>query len=79
MVPTGWQIAAARALLRWSQSDLAAAAGLHRNAVQYWEQRDELPAAEPDAVSRMRIALHKSGVRFTQQPNTPITTRIGKL
>ena len=42
-VRSGRQIVAARALVGWSQSELAVAAGLHRNSVLYWEQRDVVP------------------------------------
>ena len=39
MLPKGAQIRAARALLGWSQRDLARAAAAHVNAVRYWEQQ----------------------------------------
>ena len=72
MIRTGRQISAARALLDWSQSDLASAAGLHRNAVYYWEQRDVVPAAEPVAIGQMRAAFLAQGLRFVEQPHVGV-------
>ena len=65
MITSGAQIRAGRALLRWSQSQLAQAAGIHRNAVFYWERKTAFPAGaqnrEPHAVQRMRFALEAAG------------------
>jgi transcriptional regulator with XRE-family HTH domain len=49
----GAQIRAARALLGWRRADLATAAGLHRNAVAYWERRTRLPRREEVGCSRI--------------------------
>jgi hypothetical protein len=62
---TGRQIAAARALLGWSQRDLARASGLHVNAVAYWEAHPTIPHAgssTPVACQRMGQALRDAGV-----------------
>jgi hypothetical protein len=40
----GKQIRAGRALLGWTRSELAQAAGLHRNSVAYWEDTDSITA-----------------------------------
>ena len=42
-IVTGCQIRAARSLLDWSRAKLARAAGLHPNAVAYWEQTPVIP------------------------------------
>jgi transcriptional regulator with XRE-family HTH domain len=65
MITTGRQIAAARALLGWSQKDLADASGLHTNAVAYWEGHDEIPHKGfriPVACRRIQQAFLDAGV-----------------
>ena len=65
MICRGVQIVAARGLLRWSQMDLAEAAGLHRNAVAYWECVERIAASKypPYAVRRIQGALERAGVK----------------
>jgi DNA-binding transcriptional regulator YiaG len=65
---TGAQIKAARALLGWRRVDLAAAAGLHRNAVAYWEGQPRMPRREPFACQKMRAALLMAGVVTVSTP-----------
>ena len=65
---TGAQIKAARALLGWRRIDLAAAAGLHRNAVAYWEGQPRMPRREPFACRKMRTALLSAGVVTVSTP-----------
>ncbi|MFM9941239.1 MAG: helix-turn-helix domain-containing protein [Hyphomicrobiaceae bacterium] len=65
---TGAQIKAARALLGWRRIDLAAAAGLHRNAVAYWEGQPRMPRSEPFACRKMRAALQSAGVVTVSTP-----------
>lgn len=65
---TGAQIKAARALLGWRRIDLAAAAGLHRNAVAYWEGQPRMPRREPFACQKMRAALLSAGVVTVSTP-----------
>ena len=43
MIITASQIRAARALLGWTQADLARASRLHTNAIAYWERRAHIP------------------------------------
>lgn len=64
----GAQIKAARALLGWRRVDLAAASGLHRNAVAYWEGRQRMPRREPFACQKMRAALLSAGVVTVSTP-----------
>ena len=61
MIVTGTQIRAARALVGLRRTDLAKAAGLHANAVSYWERHVHIPSAqrEPVGVRRMREALER--------------------
>lgn len=65
---SGAQIRAGRALLGWRRIDLAAAAGLHRNAVAYWERRVRLPRREPFACEKIRAALRAAGVVTVATP-----------
>lgn len=65
---TGAQIRAGRALLGWRVADLASAAGLHRNAVSYWERRAKLPRSEAVGCKRIRAALFAAGVVTTNVP-----------
>ena len=71
MITSGRQIKAARALAGLDQSKLAVAAGIHRNAVAYWEARDAIAhEPEPFAVHAMRKALRAAGV-FTMIKPVP--------
>lgn len=65
---TGAQIKGARALLGWRRVDLAKAAGLHRNAVAYWEGQQRMPRSEPFACQKMRAALLSAGVVTVSTP-----------
>jgi hypothetical protein len=75
MISTGRQIAAARALLGWTQRDLADAAGLHVNAVSYWEAHEEIPHkgySVPVACRRMQQALLNAGVMAFIKPTAGV-------
>ena len=63
MIEAGRQIRAGRALVGWSQTALAKAAGLHCNSVKHWEGRERVNGG--DAVEAMRSALEGQGVLFT--------------
>jgi transcriptional regulator with XRE-family HTH domain len=58
------QLRAARALLGWSQSDLAAKAGLSRPTVKRAETENDTPVSE-EAKAKMKAALQAAGVEFT--------------
>lgn len=71
MIVSGKQIRAARALLSWTQAQLAEAAKLHPNAIAYWEGREQIPWGlyrQPWACRRIREALLIAGVDFLQSP-----------
>lgn len=65
-IVAGCQIRAARSLLYWSRHDLARAAGVHCNAVAYWEQTVAVPTGrrEAHACARIRETFHQAGVEF---------------
>ena len=58
-------------MLNWTRAELAKAAGLHRNAVAYWERHEKIPTGryrEPIACRRMREALRAAGVDVFTEP-----------
>lgn len=69
---SGRQLKAARALIGWKREELATAAGLHPNAVSYWERKASIPrgryAREPYACRKMREALENAGLILTAIP-----------
>jgi transcriptional regulator with XRE-family HTH domain len=70
MIKTGAQIRAARAMLGLRREDLARAASLHPNAVQYWEKKRDVPAGPPPyAVERVEDALKAMGVETFADPS----------
>jgi transcriptional regulator with XRE-family HTH domain len=62
-VTTG-QIKAARALLGWAQSDLAAASGLSTPTVKRIESTGGELGGRPDTAARIVVALEKAGAEF---------------
>lgn len=72
MIESGAQIRAARALLGWSQTDLAKAANRHKNAVAYWEGRSTITskhrAGWQSAPRVIEEAFASVGVVFTPSP-----------
>jgi transcriptional regulator with XRE-family HTH domain len=80
MIATGRQIAAARALLGWSQDKLAEASKLHPNSIGYWEAHDEIETGKwrvPVAIERIRAALLNAGVETFLNPS-PGVRIVGK-
>ena len=72
MFASGAQIRAARALLGWSQRDLARAAAVHVNAVRHWEQEPwwsvrVVESTRPGA-RRITSALRAARVKLTFKP-----------
>jgi len=61
---------AARAMLGWRRRDLVAAAGLHPNAVTYWERQGDIIAGgiEPIGCRRRREAFRRAGIVFVAEP-----------
>lgn len=70
------QIKAARALLEWTQEDLARAARLSKPAVNTLERRISNPKlATLDAIQK---ALEKAGVAFTEGPGVKLKSEVLK-
>jgi len=71
MLRSGVQIKAARALLGWSQHDLARAARLHVNSVTHWEAKPSIKRSRFDrnsGAARIERALIEAGVAFISDP-----------
>jgi transcriptional regulator with XRE-family HTH domain len=72
MIACGAQIKAGRALLGWSQKDLAEAAGLHQNAVRYLEASHARPFPSEKAIGygseRIAAAFVKAGLTLAYSP-----------
>jgi len=53
----------ARAALGWSMERLAKATGVHRNTISNFET--EIYAGDPETLQKMKRALEKVGIEFT--------------
>jgi transcriptional regulator with XRE-family HTH domain len=71
------QIRAARALVGWSQSDVAAAAGLSIPTVKRAEADDGIRVSE-DALVAIASALKKAGVEFIAENGGGAGVRLRK-
>lgn len=61
---TGSQLRAARALLDWTQDDLASTAGVTARTVRFFEAGTHRPYEQ--TVRQLRIALEKAGIEFLE-------------
>lgn len=69
-------IRAARALLRWSQGDLARASGISLPTVKRLEATPGILAAQSSTVSALRRALEDAGIEFTNGNTLGLRFRI---
>ena len=65
-VPTGEQIRAARALLRWSAAELARRARISHTTLARCEAVDGTPPVQVRTLERIRAAFEAEGIEFTQ-------------
>lgn len=63
----GSQIRAARALLRWSISDLAQRCGVSVPAIQRAEQAEGMPNMQTKNLAAIKTTFEESGVLFLDQ------------
>ena len=61
------QIKAARALLGWSQENLAAASGVSVPTVKRLEAADGPLGGRPETGKKLRTALEKGGIEFLDE------------
>ena len=67
---TGAQVRAAKALLRWSGSDLSAKSGVSLSTIRRIEAIDGLPdSASVKMLHAVQSALEEGGVVFTGSPD----------
>lgn len=64
----GEQIRAARAMLKLKRDKLASSAGIHPNAVKYWEARRIPHGERPYAVACIAHALRQHGIEAFSKP-----------
>jgi predicted transcriptional regulator len=64
------QLKAARALLRWSQRDLAEASGISAPAIERIEMQEGELAAHASTVQKLVDALQEAGVTFDLDQGT---------
>lgn len=67
---TGAQIRAARALLRWTSEELAAAASVNYASVSRAEQFDGVPSMRAPTLAAIQSALEKAGIVFLAAGDT---------
>ena len=72
------QIKAARALLNWSQSDLAQKSGVSVPTIKRLEAADGLLGGRIETATRLCGALEKEGVQFTGSTEKGLGVRIVK-
>ncbi|MFN3350028.1 helix-turn-helix domain-containing protein [Pseudorhodoplanes sp.] len=58
------QLKAARALLGWSQEDLAKIAGVSLPTVKRLESADGLLGGRDDTIDKLRTAIENAGIEF---------------
>jgi transcriptional regulator with XRE-family HTH domain len=70
------QIRAARALLGWSQTTLARAAGVGLSTLQRIEQGKGIVKGNFDTVLKIQRALESAGIRFTEDEAGEVGVRL---
>ncbi len=74
------QIRAARALLRWSASDLSQASGVGTATLQRMEVIEGVPSAQVRTLLAIKEALEAAGVEFvgtpTENPGVRLITKM---
>ena len=72
------QIKAARSLLDWSQSDLAAASGVSEPTIKRLEAQDDLLGGRSDTADKIVSALQEGGVEFIPENGGGAGVRLRK-
>jgi transcriptional regulator with XRE-family HTH domain len=73
------QIKAARALLAWSQDQLAAAANVSIPTIKRLEANDGLLGGRADTGAKIEEALRKAGVEFIDENGGGLGVRLRKM
>jgi transcriptional regulator with XRE-family HTH domain len=72
------QIKAARALLAWSQEQLAAAAGISVPTIKRLEAQDGVLGGRADTGEKIEAALRKAGIDFIEENGGGAGVRLRK-
>ena len=72
------QVKAARALLAWSQQDLARASGVSEPTIGRLEAADGVLGGRSENRTKIRAALEKAGVEFLDENGGGIGVRLRK-
>jgi predicted transcriptional regulator len=72
------QIKAARALLDWSQEDLASSAGISIPTIKRLEAQDGLLGGRSETGNKIRVALEQGGVEFIDENGGGAGVRLRK-
>lgn len=72
------QVKAARALLGWSQSDLAQYSGISEPTIARLESTDGELGGRGETVRKIRTALEKNGIEFIEENGTGEGVRFRK-
>ena len=72
------QIKAARAMLSWSATELAARAGVGSATLKRYERQTGIPVASTRVLNQLKVVLEQHGIEFTGDParNPGVTLRI---
>jgi transcriptional regulator with XRE-family HTH domain len=73
------QIKAARALLAWSQEELASAAAISIPTIKRLESQEGLLGGREETVSKIQAALEHAGVQFIEQNGGGPGVRLRRL
>ena len=66
---TSGQIRAARAMLKWTASQLADISGVGVATVRRIELAEKLPSSNVKTIELIRMALESAGIEFVGSPN----------
>ncbi|AMN43689.1 helix-turn-helix domain-containing protein [Rhodoplanes sp. Z2-YC6860] len=72
------QIKAARALLGWSQDQLASNASVSVPTVKRLEAADGVLGGRPDTAQKLQEALEKAGIQFIEENGGGVGVRLRK-
>ena len=67
-VITGYQIRAARSMLRWSAEKAADQAGITKKTIERLEQHEGVPASRAQTLSELQRVFEAAGIEFVGTP-----------
>jgi ribosome-binding protein aMBF1 (putative translation factor) len=76
---TSGQIRAARAMLRWSSSDLSEKSGVGTATIKRLEVQEGIPNVNIKTLISLKKALEASGIEFTGDPDSTPGVRLVQI